>query len=451
MAQAAMIGAGETYLGPFGIFLHATTMQIGLLATVPQLFGAAMQWLGALVTEHTASRRQTIVRAAIFQAVIWLPIGLLTLLVGHGRSTVFILIGLAALYFGAGGFLTPMWNSLIGDLVPATIRGRFFGRRSRLTGISTFVALLSAGIVLDVSERLDYAAYGFLLVFIVAMIARLESARWLSRYDDPPLKMDRSQRFSFYQFVARAPYSNFAKYVFFVSTVNFAVAFSGPYFALYMLRDLHLSYLAFTAITAALAVAQFMTFRYWGGLSDRFGNKKIMNVCGWGVGTVPFLWLVSPSFWYLIAIQVYSGFVWAGFTLAAANYMFDAVTPPKRARCAAYQGMINGVFVFAGSLLGGYVAIRLPHVFMAGSWLWYPQSVLLVIFLISGVMRFVAAGMLLRMFREVREVEAIRHRDLIFRISHLRPIWGARFSLISGHWRNGNGKNGENTRETPDS
>jgi hypothetical protein len=58
-----------------------------------------------------------------------------------------------------------------------------------------------------------------------------------------------------------------------------------------------------------------------------------------------------------------------------------------------------------------------------------------VIFLISGIMRMIAAGIFLRKFKEVRPVEQIRHRDLIFRISHIRPIAGATFSLMTGLFR----------------
>jgi hypothetical protein len=42
-------------------------------------------------------------------------------------------------------------------------------------------------------------------------------------------------------------------------------------------------------------------------------------------------------------------------------------------------------------------------------------------------------------------VEPIRHRDLIFRVSHIKPIAGATFSLFTGLFRghkqdkNGNG------------
>jgi MFS family permease len=442
MSHAVMLGSGETYLGPFGIFLQATTLQIGLLATLPQLFGAAMQWLGALSVERSKSRRKVIVTGVVAQALVWTGIAAVPLLFGAGVGPVFALIGMAVLYHGAAGFVAPVWNSLIGDLVPDAIRGRFFGRRNQLNGMGTFAALILAGGILELFQRLGRATTGFLIVFGIAFVARLNSARWLSRYEDPPSAIADGQRFSFWQFLRRTPYSNFARFVWFVSTINFAVAFSGPYFALYMLRDLQFSYLEFTSVTAVSAIAQFLTFRYWGGLSDRFGNKRILDVCGWAIATVPLLWLFSAKLGYLLIIQSYGGFVWAGFSLAAGNFMFDAVTPAKRARCAAYQAMINGVFVVCGSLAGGFVATRLPAVFHIGNFIWVPASGLLVLFLISGVMRLVTSAILLRRFGEVRNVEAIRRRELIFRISHLRPIAGATFSVLTGRF-------GE--RETPQS
>jgi formate-dependent nitrite reductase membrane component NrfD len=67
-----------------------------------------------------------------------------------------------------------------------------------------------------------------------------------------------------------------------------------------------------------------------------------------------------------------------------------------------------------------------------GPWRYTPVSMLPALFLISGLMRAVSAGVFLRRFREVRPVEPIRHRDLIFRVSHIRPIAGATFSLFTG-------------------
>jgi MFS family permease len=445
VSYAVMMGSGETYFGPFGIFLHATTMQVGLLASMPQLFGSVMQWVGAVNMDRIKSRRRFVITGAFVQALTLIPMALVPFLFGKGTHPVLVLLVLTMIYQGANAAGLPAWSSLIGDLVPAEVRGRFFGRRNRATGMSTFLSLLVAGLLLDLFAKAGLAQWGFLVTLVIAFLARLNSVRWLARYRDPAFTITLDQIFTFRQFLKRSPRSNFAKFVFFIGAINFCVAFSAPYFALFMLRDLKFSYIEFMAVTAVVTITQFLTFRYWGELSDRFGNKKILNLCGCGVAVVPVLWLVSHQILYLFLIQVFSGLVWSGFSLASGNFLFDAVSPPKRARCVAYQGLINGVFFFLGSSAGGYVAGHMPNSISIGPWVWTPAFMLPVLFLISGIMRAIAAGVFLRRFKEVRPVEPIRHRDLIFRVSHIRPIAGATFSLITGLFRDQEKKQGGKT------
>jgi MFS family permease len=432
VSNAVMLGCGESYFNAFSIFLRASTLQVGLLATLPQLFGAIMQWLGALNLDRLRRRRLVIILGASTQAVTLLPMALLPFLFGRNDLLIPFLLILMMIYYGANGYVVPAWNSLIGDLVKPAERGLFFGHRNMLTGMSTFLSLSLAGLILYFFEKAGIPETGFLVAFTAAFIARLNSARWLSRYDDPEFLVSPDQVFTFRQFLRRSPHSNFAKFVFFIGAVNLGVAFSAPYFALYMLRDLGFSYIEYTVVIAVSTITQFLTFRYWGSLSDRFGNKKILNVCGWGVGLVPILWLFSSHILYLMAIQVFGGLVWSGFNLASANFIFDAVTPPKRARCVAYQGLVNGVLVFIGSLLGGYAAGHLPQSLDLGMWTWRPPFMLLMVFLISGIMRLAAAALFLPKFKEVRSVEAIGHGELVFRVSHIKSFAEATFSLFTG-------------------
>jgi MFS family permease len=449
VSYAVMLGSGETYFGPFGIFLRASTLQVGLLASLPQLFGAVLQWAGAINMDRIKSRRRFVIIGALIQAVTLIPMALIPLLFGQGSLSVLILLTLAMVYNGANAAGLPVWSSLIGDLVPTEIRGRFFGQRNRLTTMSTLVSLLVAGLILHLFAQNGLPQWGFLVILVVALIARLNSVRWLIRYDDPSFTIALDQVFTFRQFLRRSPHSNFAKFVFFIGAINFSVAFSSPYFTLFMLRDLQFSYVEFTLVTGVVTLTQFLTFRHWGTLSDSFGNKKILNVCGWGVALVPVLWLVSHQIPYLLLIQIFSGLVWSGFNLACGNFLFDAVSPPKRARCVAYQGLVNGLFIFFGSLTGGFVAGHLPPSLSIGPWTWTPDFMLPVVFLLSGVMRAIAAGIFLKRFKEVRPVEPIRHRDLIYRISQIRPVAGATFSLITGLFREQPKRQKRNPKDKP--
>jgi MFS family permease len=276
-----------------------------------------------------------------------------------------------------------------------------------------------------------HSEYGFAAAFLIATIARWWGGRIFAQVEDPPIHVPDDSKFTFWQFISRARQSNFVKFVLFVSFMNFAVAISGPYFAMYMLNDLKLSYLEYMCVVATGVLIQFVVMRSWGALSDQFGNRKILRVCGWLVAFNPWMWLISDNLVFLIFIQLYSGFFWSGFNLAAANFVFDAVTPAKRARCIAYQAIVNGVLVFIGSLIGGVMAMNMPDI-LTRSLSWFvPSSPFLALFLLSGVLRAITMAFLYPAFREVRAVQRIRGHELLVRVTTLRPLWGATYGFVN--------------------
>ena len=52
LLDAAKMGASETYLGAFGVWLGGLPYQIGALATLPQLVGSMAQALGTYLSER---------------------------------------------------------------------------------------------------------------------------------------------------------------------------------------------------------------------------------------------------------------------------------------------------------------------------------------------------------------------------------------------------------------
>ena len=114
--------------------------------------------------------------------------------------------------------------------------------------------------------------------------------------------------------------------------------------------------------------------------------------------------------------------------------MFDAVSVSKRARCFAYQAIINGVLVFAGSLLGGFLVTHVPSTLCRQVAYFVEPSPFLVLFAISGVLRAFGVLVILPTFKEVRQVESIRGHQLLIRISSVRPIWDATFAFVSNSY-----------------
>jgi MFS family permease len=183
-----------------------------------------------------------------------------------------------------------------------------------------------------------------------------------------------------------------------------------------MLRDVGMSYWAYTCVFLGSVVSGLVSFPVWGKHADIVGNARILKTTSLLLPVIPLLWLASRNVYYLVAVELFAGFVWGGFNLCATNFIYDAVSPAKRVRCLGYYNLFSGVAIFAGAGIGGVLADRLPPLFG------YP---LLSLFVLSAALRGLARLFLSPHFREVRT--AARHvssAELFFSVVGMRPLAG---------------------------
>jgi MFS family permease len=266
---------------------------------------------------------------------------------------------------------------------------------------------------------------GFAIIFAVAFIARLVSWYYLGRMDDPPARPGKAEEFSFTAYLKRLRKTNYGKFALYYGFMNFSVNVAAPFFAVYMLRDLRMSYIEYTLVTAAAALASFLAMTYWGNLADRFGNRQILWFSGISLALVPILWLFSSDIIYLILAQVVSGFVWAGFNLSSSNFIYDNVKPANRTRVFSYHNVLSGSSIFLGAMLGSLLALSINT-----PWIFF--SNLQVLFLVSGIMRAATSLYFLPLIREMRYVEPISQRDFFLKYSGTGPVIGMTFRTVTG-------------------
>jgi len=406
---SAMVGFGESFFSAFAVFLQASNLQLGILGSMPQTLGSIVQLLSNRFIALFKSRKTFILYGVLLQALMFIPISLVYL---FGELRIYHLIFFVCLYWIFGLILDPAWNSWMGDLVDEKKRGRYFGRRNRIAGSVTLIAFFLAGMILQYSSVNKYI--GFVIIFMIALISRLLSWVYLSKQYHPRYRFSKAAQFSFMDFVKRARETNFGHFVLFMSAMNFFVFLSAPFFTAYMLYDLEFSYLTFTLINCTSLLVKILVMPLWGKASDRFGRKKVLTLAGFLMPLTPLLWLFSSSLWYLLAIQVYAGFVWAGFEIAAFNYIFDTVQPSKRARCVAYYNVVNGSMIFIGGIAGGLIA-SLPAVLLSSYYM---------IFLISGLGRYCVSLLFLHKLEEPRTVRPISYHRLFYNVAITMPTQG---------------------------
>lgn len=426
---ASMVGFAETYFIPLIIALGALNYQIGAFAAVPQLFLAISQFAGIFLLRRFLVRRSIIIGFSFGQAVFLAVIlyGVIT-----WKLTPWTFIAIATCYFGVFGVVIPAWNSLLGDLTSEENRGKYFGRRNSYVQLVSLFSVIAGGLILQHFETLGNVRYGFAVILLLALISRLGSVAAETKHVEIPYQEPPDSYFSFWDFIRRSRNSNFAKFVYFVGLMSFAIKMSEPYFAAYMIRDLEFSYLEYTVAQGVFIAAQFIAMRRWGSFADQFGNRAVLHITGAIMPFIPLLWFLSLNFYYILVIQVLAGLAWAGWFLGSANFIFDAVSPAKRARCAAYMNFFVSIGFALGTLFGAYLSTVAPQVLDTGAMQIRFFSPLEFIFLVSAAIRLVIVSSFIPMIREVRPVRESRSKDMFMYLTSVRPLYGARYMPFTG-------------------
>ncbi|MFH1210061.1 MAG: MFS transporter [archaeon] len=405
-----MAGFGEQFIPAFAIKLGATNSEIGILSSFPTFVASLFQILSAKVTDTVKKRKLIMLIGVFIQALTWLPMFIVPFL----TKNILILTLIFSIYVLCGYFVNPAWNSLMGDIVKENERGIYFGKRNKILGITSFFSILSAGLILNFFTEIN-VWLGFSILFTIAMLARFFSWYFLSKHTEPLYIVEEKDSFTFTEFIKKLPHTNFGKFVIFRSLMIFSIMIAAPFFVVYMLNHLHFSYLQYTIIILTPLIVRFFTSTYWGKYSDKYGNKRIMTVSSLILFLIPIGWLTAAifngNFFLIMLAEAISGFGWAGFDLSTFNFIFDAVSPRKRARCIAYFNVVFGAFVLIGGLIGGYLSTRLSSGVYS----------LIILFLVSAMLRLLVQLTFLPMIKEERVHVMVDDRKLFIEMVAVRP------------------------------
>jgi MFS family permease len=393
-AYAAMLGLVQNYITPMALALKATTAQVGLLSSIPNLIVALSQLAAPRLSESAGSRKGFILPMVFLHAIMFIPVLLIPFIIDS--SQVWWLIAFITVSTAFGAMANPAWGSLMADLVPIRLRGRYFSSRGRIAGTITLVFSFIAGGILQLLT--DTPFIGFAILFGGATAFRLLSFYFLSQMYEPALSDNGDDDPSLLHMVRHVGSSNLGRFTLYIALVCFGANLASPFFSVYMLRDLGFNYVTYTIVVSFAAISSLVFLTYWGRRADLAGNIKVIRVTSCLLPVVPLLWLVSYNMYYLIFAEIISGFAWSGFNLAAVNFVYDASEAQNRTKHIAIFNTITCLAVFLGALIGGYLAPHLPAL------LGYQMRSL---FTISGIFRGLVVIFLVRQLIEVRRVPAL--------------------------------------------
>src|SRR3989338_7470990 len=409
-----MEGFGVRYITPYALALGATNLIVGLISTLPGFLGNLTQLYTTQLIKKK-SRKSLVFFAILMQALLWIPlifVGVLYYFYPAIREYLpWMLLTIYSLLIIFGSSAGPAWNSWMKDLIVKN-SGKYFGTRNRIVNLAIVISMAFAGLILSYFTK--SLLIGFFIIFFIAFLARLISSFLLLKQYEPPFTYKDNSYFSFKQFLQKMSSNNFGRFVILVSLISFATSIAGPFFAVYMLRDLGFSYIQFTIVSTGAIISMIIFLPRWGVFADSFGNVKVLKLTSLFITIIPLLWfftiflkglpLISIVV-YLFCLELFSGFMWAGFNLSASNFIYDAVTREKMAFCVAYFNIINSFGAFIGAILGGFLV---SHDFTISG-----INGIAILFILSFIIRFFIMVFIQTTLKEVREVKDFNLRDYL--------------------------------------
>jgi MFS family permease len=397
-AASSSFNLGNSYITPFALILNSSNLHVGILSSLSGLAAPVAQLFGSNLME-SQSRKRIVMNFVLLEALMWVPIIGLAVMFRRGVFQEFlpwVLVAFYTLLVGFGGVAYPAWFSWMGDLVPEKERGRYFAKRNRAVGVVGLAALAIGAFILDAFKTKGFALIGFMILFALAFTFRFISYLLFNKQFNPKFRLKRGYYFSLWDFIKR--YDNFGKFAFYKASFFFSIMIAGPFFTVYMLRDLGFSYVAFMAVTISASIFYLLAVPLAGKFSDKYGNLKLLRIAGIIFIFTPIPWLFLKTPWSLILVpQLLSGIANAAFVISVNNFTYDAVSQQKRGLCVAYSSLLVGFGMFFGSLFGGFIS-SIKFGFLAP---------ILMVFLISSVFRLLVALFFLPQIQEVRKAERL--------------------------------------------
>lgn len=390
---------GDNYIVPFAVAINSSNFLIGMISSISGLVGPISQWFSSRLIEKY-KRKKIITTATLYESLAWIPLILISFLFYKGILTSFLpllFLIFFSLYIIIANITNPAWFSWTGDLVDEDYRGKWFSKRNFILGIVSIIFTIMAAFFLDLLKKQGYILFGFMVLFFLALVARLISRQYFKKTYEPKLILKKADHFSFFEFIKKAPKNNFGRYVLFKTMMVFTVFIASPFFTVYMLRNLNFSYVTFMLIVLSQTFFGILTVKQWGKFADKYGNYEVMKLTVVLISIFPALWLISSSPIFLIFVpSLIGGVGWAGFNLAAGNFIYDSVSPKKRGLVLSYHNLLHGIGIFLGAGLGAILVKTLTITFM---------DKLLFIFLVSSFARLSIGLIMLPYIKEVRKTE----------------------------------------------
>ena len=381
------------------LYFGGTDLEVGVASTV---FNATMiSGLFLMPVLEVRSRKQMLYRwisVSVISLFLLFLVQPVALAVGS-TAVVWYVILVMFLYGLSLNLGSTAWLPYLADLVPSSIRGRFFGRMRTLWRLTAFVGTAIGGLILGKEPHLGnfYVALGFGSLFSGFYI-------WFLRKlpEIPPRRAGAPE--SLWQ-TLREPLSDasFRRFLFFASVLYFLYSAATPFAVPFIKRDLSFPSSLSVYASSCIGLGAVASLIGWGKLSDRWGNRIVFIASMTTLAVSYTLIGVIPPFgesgYFAFAVAVVA-FLFLGVGMAGCGlaYTVRLMSEAKAAQRGAYMAIgriLLGTVMAVGPAVAGIILRHVPGAVESRR----------VFFLTVAVLMFMAS-FLVKLLRRIREKRA---------------------------------------------
>jgi len=401
--------------------MHASNTLIGF-TTSAQFFIGLLQPLASIFMPREKSRRLVVALSSLlgrglFVASIFMGM----FFSGPGAESVFMFVLLIAAF--SMSFSSMGWSTWMADLVPDSIRGRYFALRNSIAALAGIAAPLLGGWILKTYSGADYSGLlGYIIIYSIAgATALIGFFLLLFQYDPPSKEYNQESLLSGWKEILKD--KNFMAFIRMVMFFNLAINIASPFYSVHYLDVLHIPIDTLAWLTSLAAVTGILGNFFFGKLSEILGNRLIirLNLVAAIIpaAVLPFI-PVQHKLLGAGATILFQSFVTAGWNLAVFNSSISLSPQGRRSLYIGIYSALNSISAILAPLIGGwlmdlYKSHPVPvfgHTFPATY----------IVFILSALL--LALGLLgFPRYKEDQKHQDYSLKDVLFRLDFVSVIY----------------------------
>jgi MFS family permease len=350
--SSSVVGACSSgaVLTAWAIHLGASPLLLGTLWAVPYL-AQVVQPLAACLTSRLGPKPVAVWASAFGRQMLW-ALALLPVLASPvaRRGMLLACIGAYAVGSVVGN---NAWMSWMAVLVPARVRGRYFGSRNARSMLVGTAASLAVGAYLDAGRSNGSIAHALAVTSAVGAAFGVLSSVLMSRQQATPARTSGGVDLR----AALAPFAEpgARRVLAFQAVWSASTGIAASLYSAHALGALGLGVTGFALYNTVLSVLRVVSSPLWGRVLDQVGSRPVLIACALFSAFGSALWIATApgAAWFVAVDAILSGVALGGIDLALFMLPLTRTARIQTPAFVASTSMVAGAAFGIASVLGG--------------------------------------------------------------------------------------------------